>query len=832
MLSSTIDVHCRVCAQPAGDGDVVLDLGPQPITSSLPTLDAPGPDPVLDLFAWHCPSCALTQLGRDPDEPVREVVGVEPLALREQAAAAVERLERDGWLAPYVGGTVHEFGSPHGGRWSELFHRRGLHEHPGPADVVVDSFGIMHEEDQAAAVAARAAALNPNGLLVLQFHSLAAIVRDGQWNALRHGHTAYYSTAVMLGLLARAGLGAVAAHPVELYGGSVLLLARHGLRPWPEDVRALVEAERAAGVEDPERLRALGTAARRDAEALRTHLETAAAAGRRVYGFGAASRAVALLSTAGVDRSLLPGIADSSPEKAGHALPGTRIPVITPAELVAAEPEEILVFVDGLDAELAVQHPGLADRLVVWSPDRAPSTSSGGSGPSTSSGGSGAEESSGSSEEWRARLHHVVPGGAHTYARGDDQYPHDHAPVLTHGRGGEVWDVEGRRYVEYGSGLRSVTLGHAHPAVTEAVTRVLADGTNFSRPTRLEAETAERFLADVPGAEMVKFSKNGSDTTTAAVKLARAATGRPRIAVCRQPFFSVDDWFIGSTEMDRGVPAGTFDQTLRFDFDDLPGLTRLVEQHPGEIAAVVLSPAGPDQEPSPGYLAGVRALCDRHGIVLVFDEIVTGWRWAVGGVQALSGVVPDLACWAKGIGNGFPIAALTGRRELMELGGLRTDEPRVFLLSTTYGPESVGLAALSAVLDTYHRDDPLGAMAAAGSRLAAGVDQVVAGAGLGAHLGTRGHPACLLFWTHDALGQPSQAMRTVFLSSLLRHGVLGQSFVTGAAHHPDLVDRTIEAVARSLPDYRRALDSGAAPAHPGPPVAPALRRLAAPRRLP
>ncbi|MFD4832820.1 aminotransferase class III-fold pyridoxal phosphate-dependent enzyme, partial [Streptomyces uncialis] len=167
------------------------------------------------------------------------------------------------------------------------------------------------------------------------------------------------------------------------------------------------------------------------------------------------------------------------------------------------------------------------------------------------------------------RLHALIPGGAHTYAKGDDQYPEHLAPVISHGNGAHVWDIDGNRYVEYGSGLRSVSLGHAHPRVNEAVRRQLDRGSNFVRPSIVEVEAAERFLATVPTADMVKFAKNGSDVTTAAVRLARAATGRPRIAICGDhPFLSADDWFIGTTPMSAGVPAATTELTVTFPFGD------------------------------------------------------------------------------------------------------------------------------------------------------------------------------------------------------------------------------------------------------------------------
>ena len=249
------------------------------------------------------------------------------------------------------------------------------------------------------------------------------------------------------------------------------------------------------------------------------------------------------------------------------------------------------------------------------------------------------------------------------------------------------------------------------------------------------------------------------------------------------------------------------------------------------MAAVMLQAADATTEPDLPFLTGLRELCDRTGTVLVYDEIVTGYRWHTGGIQALTGVSPDLSCWAKGIGNGYAISALTGRADLMDLGGLATGRDRPFLVSTTYGPESVGLAALGAVMDEYAASDPIAAIRSAGERLAAGMTEVTSAAGLSRHLFPAGDPRCLVFTTLDADGNRSQAMRTVLMQGLLRHGVLAQSWVTCAAHSEADIDHTIEAIALSLDDYARALADGPESVLTGRPVAPSMRPYAAPRQI-
>ncbi|MFT4124624.1 MAG: glutamate-1-semialdehyde 2,1-aminomutase [Gordonia sp. (in: high G+C Gram-positive bacteria)] len=436
------------------------------------------------------------------------------------------------------------------------------------------------------------------------------------------------------------------------------------------------------------------------------------------------------------------------------------------------------------------------------------------------------------SNRLQARLHQLVPGGAHTYARGPDQYPDDMAPVLVRGAGARVWDADGNEYVEYGMGLRSVTLGHGYRPVVEAACAAIADGLNFSRPTALEVAAAEDFLELVPTAEMVKFAKNGSDATTAALRLARAATGREKVALCNHPFFSVDDWFIGTTDMSAGIPDSATATSLHFTYNDIGSLTTLFDEHPGEICAVIMEAATAMAEPADGFLEAVRALCDERGALLIFDEMITGFRWSAHGAQSVYGVTPDLSCWGKAMGNGFPISALAGKREVMELGGLNTDRDRVFLLSTTHGPETGSLAAFRAVAAAYRTGDPVAAMMRAGQRLADEVNAAAAEFGVAESVQVIGRPSCEVFVTRDPDGHPSQPFRTLFLQEILERGVLAQSFVISAAHTDTDVDETIEAVRGALPVYREALAAGSVDGFlRGRPVAPALRRKASPRRL-
>jgi glutamate-1-semialdehyde 2,1-aminomutase len=433
----------------------------------------------------------------------------------------------------------------------------------------------------------------------------------------------------------------------------------------------------------------------------------------------------------------------------------------------------------------------------------------------------------------QARLHELVPGGAHTYARGSDQYPEDMTPILVRGHGARVEDLDGNWFVEYGMGLRSITLGHGYEPVVAAVCDAAAAGVNFSRPSVWELRAAEDFLANVPGAEMVKFAKNGSDTTTAAIKLARAATGRDLVAVCgTQPFFSVDDWFIATTHMKAGIPPAYGSMTVKFNYNDLASVQALFDAYPDRIAAVILEAATATVEPEPGFLEGLRSMTERQGAVLIFDEIITGMRWSRHGAQSLYGVTPDLSTWGKGLGNGFSVSALAGRRELMEPGGLNTDASRAFLLSNTHGGETTGLAAYLAVSGAYAERDVVDEMEFKGSQLRSELSEVAANAGMSEHVVFLGRPSCMVFATKDHNGQPSQAFRTLFIQELLRRGVLAQSLVISAAHTDADLDQTIDAVAGALEVYARAIEAHSTDGLlVGRPVAPALREFAEPRRL-
>ncbi len=421
------------------------------------------------------------------------------------------------------------------------------------------------------------------------------------------------------------------------------------------------------------------------------------------------------------------------------------------------------------------------------------------------------------------KAHELIPGGAHTYAKGDDQFPEQAPGFIARGKGCHVWDLDGNEFIEYGMGLRAVTLGHAFAPVVEAAYQQMQLGTNFSRPAKLEVDLAEAVLELIDGADMVKFAKNGSDVTTAAVKLARAYTGRDLVAICGdQPFFSIDDWFIGTTELNSGIPQAINDLTVKFYYNDLENLRQLFERHPGRIAGVVLE-AEAATPPASGYLKAVKELCEERGALLVFDEMITGFRWHLGGAQKFHGVVPHLSTFGKAMGNGFAISALAGKREIMRLGGLEHDQPRVFLLSTTHGAETHALAAALETIHVYQTQHVVEFLWKQGERLRAGITEAAARHGVADQFQILGRRCNLVYAARDRDGKPSQAFRTLFLQELIRRGIIAPSFVVSFSHSDADLDRTIDVVDDALGVYAKALQDGVEKYLVGRPVKPVNR---------
>ncbi|QWV95969.1 glutamate-1-semialdehyde 2,1-aminomutase [Geomonas nitrogeniifigens] len=426
--------------------------------------------------------------------------------------------------------------------------------------------------------------------------------------------------------------------------------------------------------------------------------------------------------------------------------------------------------------------------------------------------------------EYQEKAHKFIPAGAHTYSRADDSYPENAPPVLARGKGAYVWDLDGNRYLDYGMALRAVTVGYDYDRISQAAIAQIHNGNNLTRASKIEVEAAEAITSLIPWVEMVKFAKNGSNVTTAAIKLARAFTGRKFVAKCAQhPFFSFDDWFIGACAMDAGVPNDYKGLTLNFDFNDVSSLEKLFAAHPGEIAAVILEPAT-TEEPRQNFLQRVKELCVKNGAILILDEMITGFRWHLLGACQHYGVVPDLVTYGKGMANGFSVAALGGRRDIMELGGIHHSSERVFLISTTHGAEMCGLGAFVETLKVYQELDVVGSMWRSGRRLTEGMNALAAELGIAEHFSFDGVPCSPNFTTRDRAGNVSLEFRTLFVQEMLKQGVLMPWVALCQAHQDAEIDFTLEAGRKSLQTYRRALEEGIDTCLEGRPIKPVFRK--------
>lgn len=408
----------------------------------------------------------------------------------------------------------------------------------------------------------------------------------------------------------------------------------------------------------------------------------------------------------------------------------------------------------------------------------------------------------------RERAHRAIPGGCHTYSKGDAQFPANAPTFIASGSGCRVHDPDGNEFIDWGMGLRSVILGHAYPRVLDAVTAELARGSNFTRPSPIETLLAEDLIDLIPCAEMVKLAKNGSDATTAAVRLARAATGRDLVVFPREhPFYSFDDWFIGTTLLDAGVPDATKRLSLTVPYGDIEALEALFAAHPGSVAAVIMEAATIEPPPA-GYLTAVRELTRRESAILIFDEMITGFRWDEAGAQAFYDVTPDLATFGKAIANGFSVAALVGRRDIMELGDLGRRSASVFLLSATHGGETHAIAAARATVAELREREVLAHVWRIGRRLQAGIQAAAHDAGVAEVVSCGGYPCSpVLSFEEDALGADRAAeLRTLFLQETIARGVLIPYIAPSFSHEDSDVDRTVEIAAEALGVIREVLD--------------------------
>ena len=404
------------------------------------------------------------------------------------------------------------------------------------------------------------------------------------------------------------------------------------------------------------------------------------------------------------------------------------------------------------------------------------------------------------SQAMAVRAERVIPLASQTFSKSRTHYPNGVSPLfLTDGEGARVRDVDGNDYIDFVNSLCAVTLGYKDPDVDAAVRAMLDHGVILSLPHPIETEVAELICAMVPCAEMVRFGKNGSDATAGATRVARAATGRDHVAVCG--YHGWQDWYIGSTLRNRGVPKATQALTHPFLYNDLASLEAVFAAHPREVAAVILEPMNVEY-PAPGFLEGLRALTQRHGTVLVFDETITGFRYANGGAQELFGVTPDLACFGKGLANGYPVSAVAGRRDLM----MQMEE--VFF-SFTFGGEMLSLAAAKAVLTKLCTQPVIETIRARGQSLLDQLNALITDQQLAPVFSAKGHPSWSFLAIADTPATPMWSTKTYVMQELHQRGFLSVgSHNMSFAHSEADVSALIAAYAAILPVAARHAREG------------------------
>jgi glutamate-1-semialdehyde 2,1-aminomutase len=403
------------------------------------------------------------------------------------------------------------------------------------------------------------------------------------------------------------------------------------------------------------------------------------------------------------------------------------------------------------------------------------------------------------SEELLTRALKTIPLGTQTFSKSKTQYPFGVSPFyLNRGRGSRAWDVDGNEYLDLIMGLDAVTLGYNDPDVTAAVRAQLDDGVILSLPHPIEVQAAEKIVEMVPCAEMVRFGKNGSDATAGAIRVARAYTGRDHVAVCG--YHGWQDWYIGSTSRSLGVPQATRDLTHTFAYNDTDSLHRLFKQWPDQMAAVIMEPMS-NTRPEPGFLENVKELAHENHAVFIFDETITGFRFARGGAQEYFGVVPDLATFGKGLSNGYPVSAVAGKAEIMCL------MEEVFF-SFTFGGEILSLAAALATMNKLQRQPVVETIALQGQKVLDGVRRLIRKHGLDDVLSLSGHPSWSFITIKDAGGYSQWELKTLFLQEMFARGILilGTHNISFALSDGDIV-QLLGAYDEVLPILKEAVEN-------------------------
>lgn len=397
------------------------------------------------------------------------------------------------------------------------------------------------------------------------------------------------------------------------------------------------------------------------------------------------------------------------------------------------------------------------------------------------------------------RAENTIPLGSQTFSKSKTQYPVGISPLFaTRAKGAYIWDVDNNKYIDMVNSLAAVTLGYGDSRISRAVKKQLKEGITLSLPTMLEAEVSELIVSLVPAAEMVRFSKNGSDATSAAIRLARSYTGRDHIIVCG--YHGWQDWYVGSTSRNKGVPRAVSELTHSFEYNNIESLKLKLNLLQDKVAAVIIEPMN-STYPIHGFLESVKDLTHKSGAVLIFDEVITGFRFAKGGAQELFGVTPDLATFGKGIANGFPLSAVVGKQEIM------SEMEHVFL-SGTFGGELLSLVAAKNVLERHISEDICGDLINKGNLLFELTSKSILENDLTDLVSLSGHPTWK-FMNWKATGQYRiEELKTYFMQEIFQEGVLVlNSNNMSQAHTPKIINKIAESFFQAFKKLKYAIES-------------------------
>jgi len=414
------------------------------------------------------------------------------------------------------------------------------------------------------------------------------------------------------------------------------------------------------------------------------------------------------------------------------------------------------------------------------------------------------------SDRYRKIVHKYIVGGAHTYSKGDDQFPKLSPAAISHGKGSKIWDIDGNKYIDCSLGLGSVSIGHANAEINKEVFKEIKKGSNFQRPSELELEIAKEFLSILPNMDLIKFAKNGSSVTSAAVKLSRAFTGKNIVAFPKDhPFYSYDDWFISSKEINSGIPKEIKKLSVTFDSNDPETLKYIFKKYKNKIACVITEPE--NLKPiSSKYILEIEKITKKNKAIFILDEILSGFRSDFPGSYTKLKLNPDLTTWGKAIGNGFSFCALAGKKKIMNLGGIKfKSKPRVFLLSTTHGAETVGLSAGKAVIKMYKKNPIINHNKKIIKEIFTSINKILIESSLLEYIKVYSSDWRIYFEFLDSNKKISNDFKTLFIQEMIRNGILFQGlFLPCYSHDKSDLKMIILAFKKSSQLYKLALERG------------------------